>query len=170
MADEELKFMGKYPTMVYDPNQQHDTANPIYKICRNADEVPDGWVDNLSKCKGGSNHGRQDGNGPSQEERVHEDEQVSEPDSSADADGSEKSATSGESADGKRGHEGVKKAPAKKAPAKKAPAKKKAAPKVTLKSLDISREEANTLLEEEGAEVAEDATDEEVAAAVAKLL
>ena len=165
MADKDQpQYMGPYPKMVYDPDQPYDNADPIYKICDTADDIPEGWVNNLSKCKGGPNHADETGKSTKQRTRKQTSHENNSSGGADGKDGAGKPTKSGQHAKQQRKRTPVKKAPAKKAPAKKAP------PAVTLKDLGVTRDEAVEILEEEKIPVTDKDSDADIAAKLAPLL
>lgn len=152
-------YMGRYPTMVYNPENGQETM-----VCNSADEIPEGWVDNLRKCKGGPDYagtlrdeeGTPDGRINAQQERVDavddEGELSLQPQH---VDGGEPSKSGvDEPASG-----GV-----------DAGTRAKDVKKPTLKSLKITRKEAEDLLREEGVAFPPDATAGDLAELVTDLL
>lgn len=159
-------YMGKYPTMVYNPSDPDD-----YKICKSAEEIPEGWVDHPAKCIGGRDYADEEGLYAVDGEREQPHERQHENGSIAGQDGHGEPRSSGQNADEENGHAKQprlqKNGNARKV--KRAPAKK-TAPKVTLASLKIKRQEAEEVLEEEGVEFSEEDSDNEIAAKIAPLL
>lgn len=134
----------EYPKMVYDPETNQ------YTVVNTAEEIPEGWTEDLADLT------------------LEEGEEVTKCPLErlmALRDGTAKKAP-------------AKKAPAKKAPAKKAPAKKASAKKPAAKKeetsglieLDLTREDALEILDDEGIKYDEDASDDEIAALVSEAL
>ncbi len=136
----------KWPTMVYDPE------TGAHKICHTPEEIPDGWVDNLAKCKGGPDYekGTQRKRSPAK----------------TTGKGKGASAPKHDGKGGSGGNAGGSKQPTKggaNAVTPKAPAKS------PLDDLNMSRDDAMDLLEEEGVEFDEDADDATLAGLVKDL-
>lgn len=154
----------QWPRMFYHPKHGG------YVVCDNPNEVPEGFVDNPAEvedmqttfegplpCRDVMATVVAKRNAPDVDEAEDEDE-TPPPAKKAPA----KKAPAKKSS-------GKKKAPAKKSSGnKKAPAKK--ADEVTLESLKLTREEAIEILEDEGVEFAEDASDGDIAAKVKELM
>ena len=145
--------------MVYDPE---DPEN--YLICKSADEIPEGWVDSVTKCKGGSHYADEEGlhavtgEGTSSHERQHEQG------GRDDKNGARKSTRRRKPAQKSRQRQKANELPDAEVlkTFKKSPAKGTGKPVISLKDMDISREEAEAILAEEGIEFSEKDSDEDI--------